>query len=224
MNFVFVLFPEITQLDFTGPAQVLSRMPDAHLYATAETLDPIATDSGFSIVPSSQLSSCPQADVLCVPGGVGVKAALSRPSIIEFVRAQGRAATWITSVCTGAFILGAAGLLKGKRATTHWAYTDLLPQVGAIYENSRIVVDGNVVTSGGVTSGIDFAFSFITVAATPEIAQRIQLELEYDPQPPHKCGHPRTADSSVVAQLRTSRYDRASAGMQQALRAIGFAD
>lgn len=219
INMVFVLFAEITQLDFTAPAQFLARVPGARLYAAAETLEPIQTDSGFSILPNARFDSCPQAEVLCVPGGFGVETALLRPSIVDFVRMQAGEARWITSVCTGAFILGTAGLLSGKRATTHWAYTHLLPQVGATYVNSRVVTDGNVVTAGGVTSGTDFALTLIARIATPEIAQRIQLALEYDPAPPFRGGHPDTAEASLVAQLNASRYESAAARMQQALAA-----
>ena len=219
INIVFALFPKITQLDFTGPAQFLSRLPGARLYAAAETLEPIPTDSGFSLVPNTRFETCPQADVLCVPGGFGVEAALLRTPIVDFVRSQGRETRWVTSVCTGAFILGAAGLLTGKRATTHWAYTHLLPEVGATYENSRVVADGNVLTSGGVTSGIDFALTLIAQIAAPAVAQEIQLALEYDPAPPYQCGHPDKAAPSLVAQLNASRYERAAARMEQALKA-----
>lgn len=217
-NIVFVVFAGITQLDFTGPAQFLARLPGARLYVAAETLDPIQTDSAFSIVPNTRFDSCPQADVLCVPGGPGVESALLRTSLLDFVRTQGRETLWITSVCTGAFLLGAAGLLSGRRATTHWAYTHLLPQVGATYENSRVVEDGNVVTAGGVTAGIDFALTLIARIATPAIAQRIQLALEYDPAPPYRCGHPNKAEPSLVAQLNASRYERAAAQLEHALK------
>jgi cyclohexyl-isocyanide hydratase len=219
INIVFVLFPEITQLDFTGPAQFLTRLPGARLYAAAETLDPIQTDSGFSILPNTLFESCPQADVLCVPGGFGVESALARTPIVDFVRTQGREASWVTSVCTGAFVLGAAGLLNGKRATTHWAYTHLLPQVGATHHHARVVEDGNVVTAGGVTSGIDFALTLIARVATPAIAQRVQLALEYDPAPPYRSGHPSTAAPALVTQLNASRYACAAARMEQALKA-----
>ena len=219
INIVFVLFPEITQLDFTGPAQFLARMPGACLYTAAETLNPIRTDSGFSVLPNTQFESCPRADVLCVPGGFGVESAILRASLVDFVRTQARQARWITSVCTGAFILGTAGLLRGKRATTHWAYTHLLPRVAATYENSRVVEDDNVITAGGVTSGIDFALTLIARSATPATAQRIQLALEYDPAPPYACGHPNIADPSLVTQLNESRYALAAVRMDQALQA-----
>jgi cyclohexyl-isocyanide hydratase len=218
INIVFVLFPEITQLDFTGPAQFLARIPGACLYTAAETLDPLRTDSGFSVMPNTRFESCPQADVLCVPGGFGVESAISRTPLVHFVRTQARQARWVTSVCTGAFILGTAGLLRGKRATTHWAYTHLLPQVAATYENSRVVEDDNVITAGGVTSGIDFALTLIARIATPTTAQRIQLALEYDPAPPNRCGHPNVADPSLVTQLNESRYALAAARMEQALK------
>jgi cyclohexyl-isocyanide hydratase len=214
---VFVLFPQITQLDFTGPAQFLGRLPGVRLHTAAESLDPLKTDSGFSIIPTTRLESCPQADVLCVPGGFGVESAILRAPLVHFVRDQGAAARWVTSVCTGAFILGSAGLLRGKRATTHWGYTHLLSQVDAIYENSRVVEDGNVITAGGVTSGIDFALALIARIAGAELAERIQLALEYDPAPMYRSGHPNIADPSLVTELKQSRYAQAAAQMAAAL-------
>ena len=160
-HIVFLLFPGITQLDFTAPAQAFSRMPGAKLAGAAKTADPIATDSGFSILPTHDFAAAPQADILCIPGGHGVADALHDAATIDFIVRQAAGAAWVTSVCTGAFLLGRAGLLKGKRATTHWGYTQLLPLVGAVHEAARVVEDGNVVTSGGVTSGLDFALTLI---------------------------------------------------------------
>ena len=155
MNIVFVLFDNVTQLDFSGPVQFLSRLPRATTYVVSNDGKAVTTDCGFSILPSTSFADCPQADIICVPGGHGVRDAIADVPIVDFVRAQAQGATWITSVCTGAFILGAAGLLPGKRATTHWAYTQLLSLFGATHEAARVVRDGNLVTAGGVTSGID---------------------------------------------------------------------
>src|SRR3546814_388194 len=141
---VFLLFPGITQLDFTAPAQALSRMPGARLVGAAANRDPIATDSGFAILPTHDFASAPQADILCVPGGHGVTEALGNAETIDFIARQAAGAQWVTSVCTGAFLLGRAGLLRGKRATTHWAYTHLLPLVGAAPVKARIVEDGHL--------------------------------------------------------------------------------
>lgn len=214
---IFLLFPGITQLDFTAPAQALCRMPGARLVGAAASRDPIATDSGFAILPTDDFASCPQADILCVPGGHGVADALSDAATIDFITRQAAGARWVTSVCTGAFLLGRAGLLAGKRATTHWAYAHLLPLVGAAPEAARIVEDGNVVTSGGVTSGLDFALTLIGRLHGDAVAQAIQLAIEYDPAPPYVGGHPDRTPAAITAGLKARVYDAAAARMEQAL-------
>lgn len=216
---VFLLFPGITQLDFTAPAQALSRMPGAVLAGAAANLDPILTDSGFAILPTHDFKSAPQADILCIPGGHGVTDALNDGAAIDFIARQAAGARWVTSVCTGAFLLGRAGLLEGKRATTHWGYTHLLPLVGARHEKARVVEDGNVVTSGGVTSGLDFALTLIARMKGDAVAQAIQLAIEYDPAPPFAGGHPDRAPDAVTAGLKERVYDAAAARMEAALRA-----
>lgn len=218
-NIVFLLFPGITQLDFTAPAQALSRMPGAALVGAAATVDPIITDSGFAIVPTHDFTSAPQADILCIPGGHGVADALGDAATIDFVARQAAGAEWVTSVCTGAFLLGRAGLLTGKRATTHWGYTHLLPLVGAEPIKARVVEDGQIVTSGGVTSGLDFALTLIARLRGETVAQAIQLAIEYDPAPPFPGGHPDRAPKAVTAGLRAHVYDAAAARMEAALRA-----
>ncbi len=216
---VFVLFDQVTQLDFTGPAQFLSRLPGAVVHVAAATRDPVMTDCGFAILPTVAFADCPQADLLCVPGGVGVAQALGDADLIDFVARQGAAATWVTSVCTGAFILGRAGLLTGKRATTHWGYTQLLDRVGAEHVAQRVVTDGNIITAGGVTSGIDFALTVIAAVAGEDVAKSVQLSLEYDPAPPFAGGSPATSDPTIVAGMRTRFYDGAAARMAAALGA-----
>lgn len=215
---VFLLFPGITQLDFTAPAQALSRMPGARLAGAAASLDPIATDSGFAIVPTHDFAHAPPADILCVPGGHGVADALGDSATIAFIARQAASARWVTSVCTGAFLLGRAGLLDGKRATTHWAYTHLLPLVGAEPAAGRVVEDGQVVTSGGVTSGLDFALTLIARLKGDAVAQAIQLAIEYDPAPPFTGGHPDRAPAAVTEGLKARVYDAAAARMEAALR------
>lgn len=215
---VFLLFPGITQLDFTAPAQALSRMPGALLACAATNLAPIPTDSGFAIVPTHDFASAPQADILCVPGGHGVAEALGDDATIDFIARQAAGARWVTSVCTGAFLLGRAGLLVGKRATTHWGYTQLLPLVGAEHQPGRVVEDGNLVTSGGVTSGLDFALTLIARMRGDAVAQAIQLAIEYDPAPPFVGGHPDRAPEAVTAGLRARFYDAAAVRMEAALR------
>ena len=217
---VFLLFPGITQLDFTAPAQAFCGVPGARLAGAAATRDPIATDSGFSIVPTHDFGDCPPADILCIPGGHGVADALDDRATIDFIARQAADARWVTSVCTGAFLLGRAGLLGGKRATTHWAYTHLLPLVGAEPVTARVVEDGNVVTSGGVTSGLDFALTLIGRLHGDAVAQAIQLAIEYDPAPPYVGGHPDRAPPAITAGLKARVYDAAAARMAAALSAV----
>ena len=212
-HIVFLLFDGITQLDFTGPAQVLSRIPRAVVHTAAREMKPVQTDSGFAILPSTGFADCPQADLLCVPGGFGTREVIQDKATLQFLRDQAAMAQYVTSVCTGSLALGAAGLLEGKRATSHWAYTSLLQKFGAQYEKARVVRDGNVITAGGVTSGIDFALSLVAEIAGRERAESIQLSLEYDPQPPFKSGHPDIADPKLVALLRDRVYDQAAADM-----------
>ena len=220
MNIVFVLFDNVTQLDFSGPVQFLSRLPGAKTYVVSKDGQAVTTDCGFSILPTTSFADCPQADIICVPGGFGVRDAIGNAAIVDFVRTQAEGATWVTSVCTGSFILGAAGLLLGKRATTHWAYTQLLPLFGATHEQARVVRDGHLVTAGGVTSGIDFALELMALAQGEDVARTIQLALEYDPAPPFDGGHPsRTADT-LVDGLKARVYDKAAADMDAAICAV----
>ena len=216
-NIGFVLFPDLTQLDFTGPLQVLHRLPDAKVHILAKTREPVPSDCGLSLVPTATFADCPQLDLLCVPGGFGVSGAIADKATVDFVRRQGAGAKYATSVCTGAFVLGVAGLLKGRRATTHWAYTQLLPVVGATYEKARVVRDGNVFTGGGVTAGIDFALTVAAEVAGPELAQRIQLSIEYDPAPPFAAGHPDRAPAAIREGL-AERYELRLAAFRGELR------
>ena len=197
-NVGFVIFPDLTQLDFTGPQQVLARLPQSAMHIIAKSDSPVPSDSSLSLVPTHAFENCPQLDLICVPGGTtGVVRAMQDQETIEFIRRQSTSAKYVTSVCTGAFILGAVGLLKGRRATTHWAFTELLPLVGATHEKARIVKDGNVITAGGVTSGIDFGLSMVAEIAGETTAQAIQLSLEYNPAPPFDAGHPDRAPDAV---------------------------
>jgi cyclohexyl-isocyanide hydratase len=198
----FVIFPDLTQLDFTGPLQVLHRLPGSTTHIVAKSLDPVPSDCGLGLLPTTTFRDCGQLDLLCVPGGFGIADAMRDAETVDFVRKQAAGARYVTSVCTGALMLGVAGLLQGRRATTHWAQTDLLPLVGATFEKARIVTDGNIVTAAGVASGIDFALHLVNVIAGPEVAQAIQLGIEYDPAPPFTSGHPDRAPASVTAVVR----------------------
>jgi cyclohexyl-isocyanide hydratase len=199
-NVGFVIFPNLTQLDFTGPLQVLNRLPESITHIVAKSLEPVPSDCGLSLVPTTTFKNCCRLDLICVAGGgVGVADAMKDSETVDFVRKQAAGARYVTSVCTGAFLLGVAGLLKGRRATTHWAFTDLLELVGATFEKARVVKDGNVFTAGGVSSGIDFALYIVAEIAGKETAQAIQLGIEYDPAPPFDTGHPDRAPASIRA-------------------------
>lgn len=220
MHIVFVLFDNVTQLDFTGPVQFLSRLPGAVVHVVSKDGAAVTTDCGFSILPSAGFADCPQADILCVPGGHGVRGAIADTAIVDFVRQQAKGAYYITSVCTGAFILGAAGLLHSKKATCHWAYTQLLPLFGATHAPARVVRDGNLITAGGVTSGIDFALELIAAISGEDVARTIQLALEYDPAPPFGGGSLASSSDDTVRNLRARVYDKAAAEMKIAIQQI----
>jgi len=216
----FVIFPDLTQLDFTGPLQVLARVPQSTTYIVAKSETPVPSDCGLSLMPTHTFAACPTLDLICIPGGVrGVIGAIGDAETVEFVRRKAAAAKYVTSVCTGAFVLGAAGLLKGRRVTTHWAYTDLLPLFGATHEKARVVRDGNMITAGGITSGIDFGLTVVAEIAGDEVAQAIQLGLEYDPAPPFDSGHPDRAPAAVKSAL-TKRYAKSNAALRAAIGQI----
>lgn len=220
MHIVFVLFDNVTQLDFTGPVQFLSRLPGAVVHVVSKDGQAVTTDCGFSILPRSGFANCPQANILCVPGGRGVRDAIADTAIVDFVRQQAKGADYITSVCTGAFVLGAAGLLQGKKATCHWAYTQLLPLFGATHAPAQVVRDGNLITAGGVTSGIDFALELIAAISGEDVARTIQLALEYDPAPPFGGGSLASSSDETVGNLRARVYDKAASEMKTAIQHI----
>lgn len=197
-----LLFPNLTQLDLTGPYEVFSRAPDTEVHLIWKSRDPVRTDRGMMITPTTTLADAPKLDVICVPGGPGQSDLMLDDAVLFFVAGQARAARYVTSVCTGALVLGAAGLLRGKRATTHWASLDLLPLFGATPVRERVVTDGNLVTGGGVTAGIDFGLSLVAAMHGAPAAKRVQLQIEYAPAPPFDAGLPETAGDDIVAPMR----------------------
>ena len=225
MDIAFLLFPGVTQLDLTGPAQVLSRLPNARVHLVWHSLDPVPTDAGFSILPNATFASLPAPDLLCVPGGMGIADVIDDDVALQWVQMAGATATWVTSVCTGALILGAAGLLEGYQATTHWAWHDRLSLFGATPVKARSVIDRNRATGGGVTAGIDFALALVARIAGEETARTIQLALEYDPAPPFSSGSPEGAGPVTVAAYveRANRLapDRMSR-LEAAAKRLGF--
>ena len=202
LTVAFLLFPNVTQLDLTGPAQVLSRLGDARLHLVWKSLDPVMTDAGFSIVPTATFADLPRADILCVPGGLGINDVIADDEALGWVKQVGEGADWVTSVCTGSLILGAAGLLRGYRAGCHWGQIDQLRLFGAEPVSERTVVDRNRVTGGGVTAGIDFAFTLMKLLRGEDHARLVQLSLEYDPAPPVDAGSPERAGPALVAAYR----------------------
>jgi cyclohexyl-isocyanide hydratase len=198
----FLLFPRLTQLDLTGPFEVLSRLPGARVRLLWKALEPVRSDTGLGLLPDTRLADCPQLDLVCVPGGPGVAALMEDREVLEFLRRQAAAARYVTSVCTGALVLGAAGLLRGRQATTHWASHDFLAALGARPVAARVVRDGTLVTGGGVTAGIDFALEIVAEIAGPAAAQAIQLQIEYAPAPPFDAGTPERAPAEVLAAAR----------------------
>jgi cyclohexyl-isocyanide hydratase len=225
ISVAFLLFPNVTQLDLTGPAQVLSRLGNVTLDLVWKSRAPVPTDAGFGIVPTATFADVTHADILCVPGGMGVTDVIEDREAMAWVRAIGGEARWVTSVCTGSLILGAAGLLKGYRAATHWSWRDYLALFGAEMVPDRVVLDRNRVTGGGVTAGIDFALTLMAEVRSPDFAKAVQLSLEYDPAPPFDAGTPEKAGPELVAtyarrvnQLAPDREER----FRAAAAALGF--
>lgn len=209
----FLLFPGIQQLDLTGPYDVLGSLPDVQLHLVCKDLAPVTSSTGLVFTPTMTYADCPHLDVICVPGGSGVGALMEDPQTLDFLKAQAQTVRYLTSVCTGSLVLGAAGLLRGRRATTHWAYHDMLAPLGAIPVQERVVRDGNLLTGGGITAGIDFALTLAAELYDEATAQRVQLQLEYAPAPPFNAGRPESAPAHVLedANQRTesSRKSRA---------------
>jgi cyclohexyl-isocyanide hydratase len=192
-----VLFDGLTQLDLTGPYEVLARVPDTRVHLIAESREPVRSEWGLVILPDATFVDAPPLDVLCVPGGWNVNACLTDDVMLAFLRDRGERARYVTSVCSGSLLLGAAGLLRGYRATTHWLSLDLLPLLGAEAVAARVVRDRNRITAAGVTAGIDFALALAAELIDPSVAQRIQLAIEYDPSPPFDSGSPDSAPAAV---------------------------
>jgi len=196
-----LIFPNVTQLDLTGPVQVFSSVPGAKLHLIWKRIEPVPSDSVLVLTPTTTFADCPQLDVICVPGGVGVDDMVNDEEMLQFLRDQAKGAQYVTSVCTGSLVLGAAGLLRGYRAATHWTAMENLTAFGATPTKTRVCIDRNRVTGGGVTAGIDFALTLVAMLLDEKTAQAIQLRLEYNPAPPFNAGSPDTAPTEVVALI-----------------------
>lgn len=204
---VFALYPRVTQLDFTGPLEVFARLPHARIVLAAARGGELAVDSGISFANVQPLAAVSECALLCVPGGFGCSAAMEDPVYIAGLRRLASGARYVTSVCTGSLLLGAAGLLRGRRAACHWAFRELLPLFGAIPDAGRVVRDGDVFTGGGVTAGIDMALAVVAEIAGEDVAQAVQLGMEYAPEPPFAAGRPELARPQIVAAVR-GRFER----------------
>ncbi len=199
-----VLFPGFTLLDLAGPYDVFSRMPGARVSLVAATLESIHAEKGVALSPDIVFEDAPNLDLLFVPGGPGQQLVMEDARVLAFLRERVQTVRLLASVCTGALILGAAGLLQGYRATTHWRYLELLRLLGAEPIAERVVVDGNRITGAGVSAGIDLALRIASIFYDERVAKSIALGIEYDPQPPFWGGSPKSADPDILARLSAS--------------------
>ncbi|WGF87169.1 DJ-1/PfpI family protein [Marinivivus vitaminiproducens] len=215
----FLVFPDVMQLDLTGPHEVLSQLPDSVVHLIWKDTEPVRASSGMRILPDTRFEDCPPLDVICVPGGGGVGPLLEDGSVLAFLRDAAGSARFVTSVCTGSLVLGAAGLLRGRRAACHWLSRDLLTEFGATPVALRVVRDGNLITGGGVTAGIDFGLALVAELRGDEAAQAIQLQIEYDPDPPFAAGSPDTAPAAIVQRVRAATTARQAERARRVARA-----
>ncbi len=213
---VFILYPRLTQLDFTGPYEVLARMPGAEAIIVSKDGGTLRTEMGLTFADLRALADIESCDMIMVPGGPGQTEAMLDPEFMAQVKRLGSGARYVTSVCTGSLILAAAGLLNGKRAGSHWAYRDMLSAFGAIPDAARVVRDGNTITGGGVTAGIDIALNIVADIAGEANAKMIQLMIEYAPAPPYDCGRPETADADTIAAVK-ARFASFAEARQRAI-------
>jgi len=202
-RFGILVFPKVQQLDLTGPYEIFTSARESETHLIWKDRRPLTSSTGLSLTPTTTFDDCPPLDVLCVPGGVGVNSLMEDGAVIGFLRRRAGEVRYLTSVCTGALVLGAAGLLQGRRATTHWNAHDFLRRFGAIPTAGRVVQDGSLITAGGVTSGVDFGLAVIAALFGQEEAETIQLVLEYDPAPPFDSGAPHKARADILAAART---------------------
>jgi cyclohexyl-isocyanide hydratase len=225
LKFALLLFPNVTALDLVGPQLLMSTMMNTEVHLAAKTRDPVMADSGFAIVPTTDFASCPRdVDVFCVPGGPrGTSQAMADPETIRFVAEMGSKARYVSSVCTGSMILGAAGLLKGYRAASHWATRDILPEFGAIPVDARVVEDRNRITGGGITAGLDFGLLLAQRLRGEETARLQALILEYDPHPPFDAGSPTKAKRETLELAQSLLKPDAAKIRDLAKRSIGAA-
>ncbi len=220
MEIVALLFPDLDQMDLTGPFEVLSRLPGARVKLAWKELTPVRDAFGLALTPTTLLPHAPESpDILLVPGGRGQLPLMDDEPVLQWLRARAAHARYILSVCTGALTLGAAGLLRGRRATTHWNSVHLLPYFGATAENARVVVDGNLISTAGVSAGVDGALAMAALLAGEPAAQRIQLEMQYAPEPPFHSGTPEQSPAAIRDAARQAAAGITAARVEAARRA-----
>lgn len=212
------IFDNMTNLDFVGPCDIFARIRQAKVTIVGKTDQAVTTDSGCKVLPELAMENAPQFDLLFIGGGPGTTTLMEDEEVLNFFCKQAPQAQWITSVCTGALVLGAAGLLRGYQATTHWTALDILCELGAEPVRERVVVDRNRITGGGVTAGIDFGLSLVAKLWGEEQAQLIQLGNEYNPQPPFNSGSPDTAPEIVTRRFREVSAKQTDARLAAAIR------
>ena len=217
-SFGLLVFPDIQQLDLTAPYEIFASAPGATVHLVWKDLAPVRASTGLCLKPTTTLAECPTLDVICIPGGVGVNALMTDGVVLHFIAERARDARFVTSVCTGSLVLGAAGLLRGRRATSHWNARDLLAGFGAVPTMGRIVRDGNLITAGGVTAGLDFGLTVLDELLGREEAAAVQLQLEYAPAPPFASGTPEEASPAVLDAVR-QRFTGSRAKREALLRA-----
>lgn len=217
----FLLFPGLLQLDLTGPYGVLSAGPDAEINLIWKEMQPVISSDKLVLKPSITFSDCPALDVLCIPGGSGITPLLQDNTVLQYIREMAKKVQFVTSVCTGALVLGASGLLQGYRATTHWQSLDFLEYFGAIPEHARVVEDRNRITAAGVSAGIDMALLLAAKLWSTDIAQQIQLSMEYSPEPPFTSGTPSSAPAHILRAVQEKTSQRQQDRKNAVLAASG---
>lgn len=210
-----VVFPEMTQIDITGPHQVFAFMPNVKIYWLWKKIEPVRSNDGLTLLPDTTFADCPNLDIVCVPGGPGQIEMMRDEEMLAFLQKQAKTAKYMTSVCTGSLILAAAGLLQGYRAGCHWAFLDQLAMLGVEISEERVIVDRDRITGGGATAGLDFGLVVVSQLYGEETAKRIQLLLQYAPQPPFNAGVPSTAGENLVQQVKTFGKDLIAASLAQ---------
>ncbi len=217
-----LVFPGIMQLDMTGPHEVFTKLPDTEVRLVWKKAETVTASSGFKIFPDTTFDACPGLDIVCVPGGAGTNALLEDSETLQFLREKAIDAKYVTSVCTGSLVLGAAGLLKGRRSACHWMSRDLLREFGAVPDPARVVIDGRYISGGGVTAGIDFALTIAAKVLGEPAAKLVQLGIEYNPEPPFDAGTPEAAGPDITqkacAGAAEGQAERASAVARAARR------